>query len=370
MSDISDKAEANYTLYATRGGATEDEISDKIDEWNKLDDRQVDLINTYLETDALIYQPTDPDGSQRIFDIQMGRIEGVIAIEADDFFEENLQQAGTQAEMDIAAIEEAQKNKGVPRIGAYDASESRFSGTGTMVAGFADKREIFLADDEEQIVADVMYMIQNLPPEEQKLMAMEMASAGFYDRFGGFDIVFDSNGNLDLTNYGQALAQAFYYADQWKATGAITTAEVGGQVIKAPSQQGLGISLAYNILTGQSGLSAQEIVSQYNERKKEEDLQGVTYYDPAYIMKTVDDISKVLLGQGATVTQKNKFADVMVRMVEHHAQNNIAMTEGAVQAQAELFLGTEADNVGEPEKMAAAKKGSAVQALRKAVLGR
>jgi hypothetical protein len=164
--------------------------------------------------------------------------------------------------------------------------------------------------------------------------------------------------------YGKALGEAIIDAQQFQPTGDIQTGEVGGMQIKVPSQVGLGISYTYNILTGQSGLTGQEIVQKFEESQAEAAMETVQQFDPATLMRTVNEVSKSLLGQNATETQKNKFVEAMVGLVKTNAVNNMDRPDPVIQA--EMFLDT-AD--GAPEQMDAARKGRAVNALRRAVLG-
>ena len=207
-------------------------------------------------------------------------------------------------------------------------------------------------------------MIQNLPENEQKLLAMELAVAGYYTRYGGHDAVFNDDDSLNLRAYGKALGEAIIDAQQFQPTGNIQTGDVGGMQIKVPSQVGLGISYTYNILTGQSGLTGQEIVQKFEESQAEAAMETVQQFDPATLMRTVNEVSKSLLGQNATETQKNKFVEAMVNLVKTNAVNNMDRPDPVIQA--EMFLDT-AD--GAPEQMDAARKGRAVNALRRAVLG-
>ncbi len=373
MSEISSKTIDAYTFHAGLAGDLLTDIEETLNSWNELEDFQIDDINTYFETANF---PTDFVGETEgnksainlAFNQVMVRVEEIAAWEPDTPQSpeyEYEQDIGTNKEVleEAAGIQELVKNTGYATIGAFDPEDSRF--------GDLELDGQPLTKDDEQIVADVMYLIQNLPKEEQSLMAMELANAGFYDRVGGLDAVFVNfeEGkalDLDMKNFGMALGEALYYAEEWKPTGEIVTGEVEGQVIKAPGQTGLGISLAYDILSGQSGLTGEEIYSQFVEAKQVEAMErkNITYYDPLALAETVNAASRDLLGENVSNLQKEKFLKYMVDVVEKHSASNVQLTSSTPSLYAKSFL--EEEN---PLKTEAAKKSRAVQALNRVVLG-
>ena len=280
-----------------------------------------------------------------------------------------------------ASIEALEEATNLPVVGSYDIEKSRFANqdldpTTDFFEGWGStKDDVFLSSDEEQIVEDVLYMLSNLPEEEKMLMAMEFANAGFYRNLGGFDGVFISGSGIDgeayelnQLHFQEVLATAKWLMETGISTDPVINADFGeGIGATIPAQSGLGISLAYNIFSGQSGLTAKEIVDQFNEGKKEQELSGVTYYDPATIMQVLNDTSRAVLGANASDNQKQKFLGAMIKMVEHHQVNNTDRPD--LGAQAELFLGSDSDGAGRPAEVAAAEKGSLIQALDRIVLG-
>lgn len=280
-----------------------------------------------------------------------------------------------------ASIEALEEATNLPVVGSYDIEKSRFANqdldpTTDFFEGWGStKDDVFLSSDEEQIVEDVLYMLSNLPEEEKMLMAMEFANAGFYRNLGGFDGVFISGSGIDGESYElnqlhfqEVLATAKWLMETGISTDPVINADFGeGIGATIPAQSGLGISLAYNIFSGQSGLTAKEIVDQFNEGKKEQELSGVTYYDPATIMQVLNDTSRAVLGANASDNQKQKFLGAMIKMVEHHQANNTDRPD--LGAQAELFLGSDSYGAGRPAEVAAAEKGSLIQALDRIVLG-
>ena len=280
-----------------------------------------------------------------------------------------------------ASIEALEEATNLPVVGSYDIEKSRFANqdldpTTDFFEGWGStKDDVFLSSDEEQIVEDVLYMLSNLPEEEKMLMAMEFANAGFYRNLGGFDGVFISGSGIDgeayelnQLHFQEVLATAKWLMETGISTDPVINADFGeGIGATIPAQSGLGISLAYNIFSGQSGLTAKEIVDQFNEGKKEQELSGVTYYDPATIMQVLNDTSRAVLGANASDNQKQKFLGAMIKMVEHHQANNTDRPD--LGAQAELFLGSDSDGAGRPAEVAAAEKGSLIQALDRIVLG-
>lgn len=280
-----------------------------------------------------------------------------------------------------ASIEALEEATNLPVVGSYDIEKSRFANqdldpTTDFFEGWGStKDDVFLSSDEEQIVEDVLYMLSNLPEEEKMLMAMEFANAGFYRNLGGFDGVFISGSGIDgeayelnQLHFQEVLATAKWLMETGISTDPVINANFGeGIGATIPAQSGLGISLAYNIFSGQSGLTAKEIVDQFNEGKKEQELSGVTYYDPATIMQVLNDTSRAVLGANASDNQKQKFLGAMIKMVEHHQVNNTDRPD--LGAQAELFLGSDSDGAGRPAEVAAAEKGSLIQALDRIVLG-
>tara|TARA_R110002110_G_scaffold107400_1_gene268776 strand:- start:3270 stop:4490 length:1221 start_codon:yes stop_codon:yes gene_type:complete len=280
-----------------------------------------------------------------------------------------------------ASIEALEEATNLPVVGSYDIEKSRFANqdldpTTDFFEGWGStKDDVFLSSDEEQIVEDVLYMLSNLPEEEKMLMAMEFANSGFYRNLGGFDGVFISGSGIDgeayelnQLHFQEVLATAKWLMETGISTDPVINADFGeGIGATIPAQSGLGISLAYNIFSGQSGLTAKEIVDQFNEGKKEQELSGVTYYDPATIMQVLNDTSRAVLGANASDNQKQKFLGAMIKMVEHHQVNNTDRPD--LGAQAELFLGSDSDGAGRPAEVAAAEKGSLIQALDRIVLG-
>ena len=280
-----------------------------------------------------------------------------------------------------ASIEALEEATNLPVVGSYDIEKSRFANqdldpTTDFFEGWGStKDDVFLSSDEEQIVEDVLYMLSNLPEEEKMLMAMEFANSGFYRNLGGFDGVFISGSGIDgeayelnQLHFQEVLATAKWLMETGISTDPVINANFGeGIGATIPAQSGLGISLAYNIFSGQSGLTAKEIVDQFNEGKKEQELSGVTYYDPATIMQVLNDTSRAVLGANASDNQKQKFLGAMIKMVEHHQVNNTDRPD--LGAQAELFLGSDSDGAGRPAEVAAAEKGSLIQALDRIVLG-
>tara|TARA_R100000329_G_C7614599_1_gene218144 strand:- start:1061 stop:2200 length:1140 start_codon:yes stop_codon:yes gene_type:complete len=378
MDNLSTEAENNYIKHAVSfDGKTEEQAKEDIKEFNKLNDSQVELLN-----DLLISGPMGADFNtltaetiqtqQSAWATYKTQINIITGFEAsnDDNFEQEFAAEAVIVDENLASIEELYRNTGNPVVGSFDPEDSRFAQYFEQESGGRTRPSVspiqqkFITKDEEQIVADVTFMIQNLPENEQKLLAMELAVAGYYTRYGGHDAVFNDDDSLNLRAYGKALGEAIIDAQQFQPTGNIQTGDVGGMQIKVPSQVGLGISYTYNILTGQSGLTGQEIVQKFEESQAEAAMETVQQFDPATLMRTVNEVSKSLLGQNATETQKNKFVEAMVSLVKTNAVNNMDRPDPVIQA--EMFLDT-AD--GAPEQMDAARKGRAVNALRRAVLG-
>jgi hypothetical protein len=373
MDNLSTEAENNYIKHAVSfGGKTEEQAKEDIKEFNKLKGSQVKLLNDLLISGPMgaDFNSLDAQGVERqkstwaSYQTQINIITGFEA-SSDDNFEQEFAAEAVIVDENLASIEELYRNTGNPVVGSFDPEDSRFGELGNrVVTARGPAGQKFITKDEEQIVADVLFMIQNLPEDEQKLLAMELAVAGYYTRYGGHDAVFNDDDSLNMRAYGKALGEAIIDAQQFQPTGDIQTGEVGGMQIKVPSQVGLGISYTYNILTGQSGLTGQEIVQKFEESQAEAAMETVQQFDPATLMRTVNEVSKSLLGQNATETQKNKFVEAMVGLVKTNAVNNMDRPDPVIQA--EMFLDT-AD--GAPEQMDAARKGRAVNALRRAVLG-
>tara|TARA_R100001163_G_scaffold65620_1_gene63572 strand:+ start:9898 stop:11040 length:1143 start_codon:yes stop_codon:yes gene_type:complete len=380
MENLSTEAENNYIKHVVNfDNKTEEEAREDIKNFNNLSDSQVKdlnalLISTPMNADFNTLTAEQIQIQNNLWESYKPQINSIESFEAtnEDNFEQEFAAQSVIVDENLASIEQLYRNTGNPIIGSFDPEDSRFAEFDNLRSGGKPRsfepspaQQKFITKDEEQIVADVTFMIQNLPESEQKLLAMELAVAGYYTRYGGHDAVFNDDDSLNLRAYGKALGEAIIDAQQFQPTGNIQTGSVQGMKIKVPSQVGLGISYTYNILTGQSGLSGEEIVQKFEESQAEAAMETVQQFDPATLMRTVNEVSKSLLGQNATETQKNKFVEAMVGLVKTNAVNNMDRPDPVIQA--EMFLDT-AD--GAPEQMDAAKKGRAVNALRRAVLGR
>ena len=380
MENLSTEAENNYIKHVVNfDNKTEEEAREDIKNFNNLSDSQVKdlnalLISTPMNADFNTLTAEQIQIQNNLWESYKPQINSIESFEAtnEDNFEQEFAAQSVIVDENLASIEQLYRNTGNPIIGSFDPEDSRFAEFDNLRSGGKPRsfepspaQQKFITKDEEQIVADVTFMIQNLPESEQKLLAMELAVAGYYTRYGGHDAVFNDDDSLNLRAYGKALGEAIIDAQQFQPTGNIQTGSVQGMKIKVPSQVGLGISYTYNILTGQSGLSGEEIVQKFEESQAEAAMETVQQFDPATLMRTVNEVSKSLLGQNATETQKNKFVEAMVGLVKTNAVNNMDRPDPVIQA--EMFLDT-AD--GAPEQMDAARKGRAVNALRRAVLGR
>ena len=123
----------------------------------------------------------------------------------------------------------------------------------------ADRDEVFIQQEVGQLIAT----LKRVNPKELELMAIEFAQAGLYDRYGGYEGIFFEVGDglvLDERVFALVLQDAFQIAMFTKPAGDITESQTpDGVAVHAAGQFGIGLSKMFDIMTGQSGLSAQEI---------------------------------------------------------------------------------------------------------------
>ena len=225
----------------------------------------------------------------------------------------------------------------------------------------ADKDEVFIQQEVGQLIAT----LKRVNPKELELMAIEFAQAGLYDRYGGYEGIFFEVGDglvLDERVFALVLQDAFQIAMFTKPAGDITESQTSdGVAIHAAGQFGIGLSKMFDIMTGQSGLSAQEILTIYEEGVAEEREENVTQYDPVYLAKAVNDESETLFGRSLTKSEKDAFVVFMVDLVKQHSKMNVQMP--VVGAQAEAWL-----KEREPERTKAAQVGDAVSTLESIIM--
>ena len=221
----------------------------------------------------------------------------------------------------------------------------------------ADRDEVFIQQEVGQLIA----ALKLANPKELELMAIEFAQAGLYDGYGGYEgIFFEGNeGELTLDErvFASVFQDAFSMAMFTKPAGDITESQTSdGATVHAAGQFGIGLSKMFDIMTGQSGLSAQEILTIYEEGVAEEREENVTQYDPVYLAKAVNEESETLFGRSLTKSEKDACVVFMVDLVKEHHKMNVQMP--VVDAQAEAWL-----QEREPERTKAAQVGDAVSTL-------
>lgn len=273
-----------------------------------------------------------------------------------------------------------------PTLGTFDPERSRFTPEGTetglpaefggstetqivyatpeeeaLAALTADRDEVFIQQEVGQLIAALR--LSN--PKELELMAIELAHAGFYDGYGGYEGIFVDTGNeliLDDRVFGAVMGEAMQSAMFAKPSGDIIESETAqGSRVHAAGQFGIGLSTVFDIITGQSGLSAQEIINMYDEGVAEERKEDITQYDPVYLAQAVNTESETLFGRSLTKPEKDAFVVFMVDLVKEHHKMNVQMP--VVGAQAEAWL-----QERKPERTRAAQVGDAVSTLENIIL--
>ena len=248
-----------------------------------------------------------------------------------------------------------------PTLGTLDPSKTRFSDLfdttyeSGLEAALNDPLYGLIDETEEWFIKEeIDELIGFLPDKERELISIELA-----DFFGtGMDRIYRPDGKFNEANFQEQMYRAFIVIDAFKPT--IPVFEDGDN-INVAGQSGLGISTVFDIVTGQSGRTIGEIEELFDIGLTESGEQaGYKYYDPVYLMDTVNNKAGQLLGVELSEQQKQAFVRLMKDTVDAHFTGGLQMP--MVDAQAKKFVQEEF-----PQRTLAEAQGSTIRAIEAAV---
>ena len=214
--------------------------------------------------------------------------------------------------------------------------------------------ELFSETDEWFIKENIGEVLNYLPDDQKALIAIELAFVGI-GNMG--DIFKSSDGSFDNIAFNDQMLEAYRMMEIAKPTLPVT--DVGG--VPVPAQFGTGDPTTFNILTGQSGRTVEEIQALFELGiTQEREQEGYKDYDPVYLMDAVNNKAGQMLGIELTEAQKRAFVVFMKETVDHYYTDNMQMP--MVDAQAKKFVQEEF-----PKLSLAEAEGSTIRAIEAAV---
>tara|TARA_R100000995_G_scaffold84450_1_gene63171 strand:- start:5344 stop:6486 length:1143 start_codon:yes stop_codon:yes gene_type:complete len=213
--------------------------------------------------------------------------------------------------------------------------------------------ELFSETDEWFIKENIGEVLNYLPDDQKALIAIELA----FVNIGNMGDIFRSDGSFDNTAFNNQMLEAYRMMEIAKPTLPVT--DVGG--VPVPAQFGTGDPTTFNILTGQSGRTVEEIQALFELGiTQEREEEGYKDYDPVYLMDAVNNKAGQMLGIELTEAQKRAFVVFMKETVDHYYTDNMQMP--MVDSQAKKFVQEEF-----PKLSLAEAEGSTIRAIEAAV---
>ena len=213
--------------------------------------------------------------------------------------------------------------------------------------------ELFSETDEWFIQENIGDVLNYLPDDQKALIAIELAFVGI----GNMDNIFRADGSFDNIAFNNQMVEAYRMMEIAKPTLPVTN--VGG--VPVPAQFGTGDETTFNIATGQSGRSVEEIQALFELGiSQEQENEGYKDYDPVYLMDTVNNVAGQMLGIELTEAQKRAFVVLMKETVDHYYVDDMQMP--VAQSQAKKFVQEKF-----PKLSLAEAEGSTIRAIEAAV---